>query len=373
MKAKALISFLFIAQLCWANMASPVRRGTESATVFSSRDIDIFSETIHITINPDFTTAKFIVEYTIYSDTSGTQIPLLFYARDYKDSFMVWVNNQRVNIRDIPDEYAAIEHSPFSAFSHSFNKDDEADGQNKVMIYWQEHNGSAYELNDLKYFETPLSEGKHVVRITYTANAWKDISGWVSTSSFRYSLSPAKFWKSFGTLHVTIEQEGTVRQLSTNIGVPEEKDIQAKNNWTFASLPAEYIEISSTPVVSTLASILIALSPLGLTIISGIILLALHLVLVKAYRRRNPERKYSPVVVWGSLLVPFLILLGYIFSFGLIDAAIGKDAGRYHGYTFLVMVLYPVLLLFYWLVVWLVDRREKRKLKMTVAPDELPS
>jgi hypothetical protein len=57
--------------------------------------------------------------------------------------------------------------------------------------------------------------------------------------------------------------------------------------------------------------------------------------------------------------VPFFTLAGYMLAFDLIDAAIGPAAGRTHGYTFLVLVVYPFLMPVYWLVMWLFDLRIK--------------
>lgn len=343
-------------------MSSPIGEGTMTGSAFTSKDINILSENIQIKIDKDYKTGKFIVEYTIQSDILGKQIPLLFYARDYKDSFLVWVDNQRINIQNIPEKYIHIDNSPFSMFSGSFEKNNQLNGSDEVSIHWYKNSGFVYKLNDLKYFETDIAKGTRKIRVEYTANVWTNISGWIKEYSFRYSLTPAKFWKSFGTLNISVEQEGTVRQLSTNIGQPVEKTFQAKNNWTFTKLPDEYIEFSYTPKANTLAKTLITIEPFGLSIIAGIILFGLHLLFVLWYRRQFPNKKYSPVVILGSLIIPFLILLSYMYSYDIIDNLIGEDAGRHHGYIFLVIVFYPILLPIYWTILWLLDRHQKRKM-----------
>jgi hypothetical protein len=68
----------------FANMASPVRRGTSASAAFGSRNIDILKEVLAINLNADFKTASFTVDYFINTDTAGKQIPLLFYAENYK-------------------------------------------------------------------------------------------------------------------------------------------------------------------------------------------------------------------------------------------------------------------------------------------------
>lgn len=364
MKIKTgLIFFLLLfGQLAQANMSSPIWEGTMTSSAFTSKDINILSEIIQIKIDKDYKTAKFIVEYTILSDISGRQIPLLFYAQDYKDSFFVWVDNKRVSIQTIPEKYTHFDNSPFSGFSSSKDDNNRNNERDEVTIYWWKNSGFVYKLNDLKYFETDIAKGLHKVRVEYSANVWTNISGWIKQYSFRYSLTPAKFWKSFGTLVISVEQEGNVRQLSTNIGEPIEKAYKAKNSWTFAKLPDDYLEFSYTPKANNLAKALITIQPFGLSIIAGVILFALHLFFSFRYRRQFVNKKYSPVVILGSLLIPFLILLSYMYSYDIIDNAIGEEAGRHHGYVFLVIIFYPVLLAIYWTTLWLLDRRQKRKL-----------
>lgn len=364
MKVKTGLKFflLLFGQFAQANMSSPIWEGTMTSSAFTSKDIDILSEFIHIKIDKDYKTAKFIVEYTIQSDFTGRQIPLLFFAQDYKDSFFVWVDNQKVAIQDIPEKYTRIDNSPFSMFSGSFEKNNHSNEADEVSIYWQKNSGFVYKFNDLKYFEADLLKGVHKVRVEYVANVWTDISGWIKEYSFRYSLTPAKFWKSFGTLNINVEQDGTVRQLSTNIGQPVEKTYQTKNSWTFTKLPDEYLEFSYSPKANNLAKTLITIQPFGLSIIAGVILFTLHLFCSFWYRRQFVNKKYSPVVILGSLIIPFLILLSYMYSYDIIDNVIGEEAGRHHGYVFLVIIFYPILLPIYWTIVWLLDRRQKGKL-----------
>jgi len=40
---------------------------------------------------------------------------------------------------------------------------------------------------------------------------------------------------------------------------------------------------------------------------------------------------------------------------------IGVDAGRYHGYTILTIFLYPVIMIVYLLIMWLLDFIIKKK------------
>lgn len=361
MKTKLLLLLLLLAQLCKANMSSPVWEGTQVSTAFSSKDIRILSERIHIKIDKAFSTAKFMVEYTIQSEVSGKQIPLLFYAQDYKDSFFVWVDDQRVDIQKIPEKYTHIGDSPFSTFAGPFERSRQVNSADEVTIRWSENAAFVYKINDLKYFETDIEKGTHKVRVEYTATAWTDVWGWVSEYSFRYSLTPAKFWKSFGTLNIQVEQEGEVKEFDTNLGHPAEQKFATINNWTFTKLPAEYFTFTYSPNINIVAKALIFITPLGIAVIIGLLLFAWHLVLVRRYRRKFVNKKYSPVVIVGSLIVPLLVILSYILAYPLIDGIIGDAAGRHHGYIFMVIIFYPILFPIYWIVIWLFDRQQREK------------
>jgi hypothetical protein len=359
MKVKIGIIFflLLLGQITKANMSSPIWEGTMTSSVISSRDINILSERISIKIDQSFKTAKFIVEYNIQSDLSGRQIPLLFYAKDYKDSFFVWLDDKKISILNVPIKH--YENSQFNGFANALQKEIDED---EITIYWEKGLGYVYKLTDLNYFETDIKKGVHKIRVEYIANVWTDISGWIKEFSFRYSLTPAKYWKSFGNLQIIVEQEGQLRELRANLGLPNEKQIKQINSWTFNKLPGEYFEISFSPKPNNIANALMKIEPFGLAVIAIICMAILHFILTKAYRRRNIQNKYSLPVILGSILIPFLSLLAYMYSYDIIDNAIGEDAGRHHGYVFLSIILYPIILVIYWIIFWLIDRIYKRKL-----------
>jgi hypothetical protein len=89
--------------------------------------------------------------------------------------------------------------------------------------------------------------------------------------------------------------------------------------------------------------------------------LSRHVNIVRETMRIVPNKYFFWVMIAGSILVPLLVLLSYIFSFSLIDLAIGPAASRNHGYTFLSLAFYPLLLLVYWPAMWLVDRAMARR------------
>ncbi len=349
-------TLLIFSQSSYANMASPITEGSKSAIAFSSRDVDILSEFIHIKIDKDFRTAFYEVEYTIQCDKAGMQIPLLFLARDYKDSFRVWLDDQPLALQNISDQ-----NSPDFSMQAYIGQQEVEKSPRQISISWDEHNSRSYPIDDLKYFHTELQKGVHKVRVTYSGNVWTDRSDWLRSSSFRYSLSPAKYWRSFGGLTLVVELAGTAEHISSNLGLPVEGKISAKNTWTFSKLPSEYILISLVPEPGKLAKQMMRLQPFGIAVIVSMLLVLIHLWLVVLYRKKNPAKPYSSVAIVGMLLMPLLFILSYLYAFDFIDYLIGEAASKRHGYVFLIVITYPVMLIAYGILVWLIDKFAKNK------------
>lgn len=356
MKVFILLILFAFSSISFANMASPYREGTKVASAFSSRDVDILKEKISVSLNKDNSDAYYIVEYTIKSDVNGNQIPLLFYAVDYKGDFKVWVDGREVTVQKIPDTYTS---GTFDGFSKSFYGNNY--GNPEVAIRWEENLSTIYKLNDLKYFELDLSEGEYVIRVEYTAAIWENRSDWIKEYGYRYSLSPAKHWKSFGSLEISVNANGFGEDIKTNLGKPSVGRLDSVAVWKFDKLPADVFEITYSPKVSSLANILLAMEPFGLSVVLGFILLIIHFLTVWKYRIDNPSKKFSWVMLVGSLAVPAAVLVFFVYAFSLIDDAIGIHASRYHGYNFLVILIYPVLMPAYMILMWIIDWLIKKR------------
>lgn len=354
--------FIFI-KISYANMASPIREGTKSADVFSSKDIDILKEKLSITINKEFTDANFTSEYFIRTDKEGKQIPLMFFAINYKDDFRVWVDGVEIKIISIPQDYLLSSGIiQLDGFSNSFNSSASDSERKVVRIQFEKNSAREYVLSELKYFEADLSKGDHKIRVEYTAIPWKDRSEWVNKYTMPYSLSPARHWRSFGELEIILNAEEFGKYISTNIGQPDSGNANTIAVWNFRKLPdVNVLEIEYTPEINSFTKAMIAIDPFGLTIIAGLILTLFHFIFIRDYRIRKPEKKFSWILIAGSIIIPFLILVFYILSYGIIDSMIGKDAGGYHGYTFLVLIFYPVILIVYFLIMWITDRIIKKR------------
>ncbi len=251
MKKFLVVILITFSSISFANMASPYRDGTKVASAFTSSEIEILKERINVTLNKESATAKYVVEYFIKTDKEGKQIPLLFYASEYKGDFKVWIDGKETAVQKIPDSYTG---KTFEGFSKSYNNNDIDNAE--VAIRWRENSSVIYKLNELKYFEVDLAKGEHTIRVEYVANVWENRSNWVKEYSYRYSLSPAKYWKSFGTLEITLDARGFGEELKTNLG-KQESGNQDSAVWKFDKLPADVFEISYVPKISSTAGLLI--------------------------------------------------------------------------------------------------------------------
>ena len=356
-----LLSLWLFAFAAHANMASPYYDGTKVGSPFGSNAISITKEQIFIKIDKDFNTAKFVVTYYINTPISGTQIPLLFVALDYSKDFKVWVDDSLVEIKKLPENF--IRQNTFlDNFRNSFPPNENYD--DRVEIKWEKEEYEDYSFSDLKYFEADLSKGTHKIKVAYTANAWRDKSDYIIKKSFRYSLTPAKYWKNFGSLHVEVEQEVAEKNYTINFGDGLTKIAALKKSWEFTKLPAEYINISYKKEMPKAAAFVINADPFYLMIVFGLLLFLGNMRLIYGYRKRPVQKITNPFVWFGSIVGCFLILVSYSFFYFFIDYLIGPEASGHMGYSVFMLGIYPILLLIYWGLLFFYDWYLKRKLKL---------
>lgn len=189
-----------------ANMASPYWEGSYSGSPFIARNVDILREKLHIKPSSDLKTATIEVTYYIRANKAGKQVPLAFYAADLKSDFRVWMDGEEVEAIAFPWDFA--KDGRFDNFSDIYGNytdiSGNAIGDGESTLFATANNGNEDSIDitteDLRYFETDITEGRHTIRVEYTAGAWVDESRWVRESEFRYVLSPAKYWRSSASL-----------------------------------------------------------------------------------------------------------------------------------------------------------------------------
>lgn len=346
-KTLFLICLLSLSFSALGNMASPFREGTKTGSVLSSKDIHILKESIYIKTDRYFRNAKYTVVYTIQTDTSGLQTPLLFLAMEYRNNFSVRVDNQLVKLLDFREQLTKDNLdkllSPFSNyFNSSFHFASDRDYQ---LFSYDSLHKRIRSSDSFKYFELNLSKGIHHITIEYNARVWRDLSDWITKYSFRYSLSPAKYWKSFGNLEIVLDRNEFKGSIYTNLGKPTQGSLENKAVWKFSKLPKEYILIHYNPPMNQWTKFLLWVSPWGITFFFITLTVVFHFIAIRKLKKRKKTVLW--IMLLGGIILPFFLLFYYPLSYDLIDYSIGDDASSYHGYVSLIILLYPIALMIY--------------------------
>lgn len=324
-------------------MSSPIEWGNHTSSIILSKDIDIKSESIDITIDKTLKKCRYEITYNIESDTINVILPLAFLALDYEKDFQVYIDGiphtepecDDCEILDLPNEH--LSNTPLSFSKHSFFD---------------------YKLNKLISFNIKLTKKDHEIKVIYESNVWVDKTDWVKKYSFRYSLEPAKYWKSFHNLTVKVNQ--TEINFTSNLGQPN-KTNDTVQTWEFNKLPGDQLILSYTPNTNIIIKALILISPTGLTFIFMILCILYHYNQIKNLREPKKFKSFT----LPSFALSFLVYLFYNFIFHFIDLLIGEHASRHHGYIFLTIIFYPIVFLLHLLILQLLIKK-KNSLQHTV-------
>ena len=339
------------------NMSQPTYDGTQVSAPFINQYVNITHENIFITPKSDLT-AFYKVEYQIESLKDGVDLPFIFYAMDYVGEFKIWVDGVKVQVDSV------IDVGNKQDFEYSIDSGDAPSNYINFSFNFRDNEGLYASSADLKYFIASLSKGKHIIVVEYYSTVWVDLSDWVKEYSFRYSLSPARKWKSFGPLDVSVDCTEFGEHFVSNLDSGLVKSDNAKpliSHYHFNKIPADFISLTWIPKVGFFANALIFIGPFGLMLILFFGLVYTHFRMVRIYRRNNLYRGISVVVALGSVLVPFLAMSSLFFFYPFIDWVIGEQASEYHGYYFFIFVLYPIVWPIYWLCMIGIDRYYKQR------------
>ncbi len=330
-------------------MASPVNEGTFGTRPFISQYVNILHENLHITIDENFEYADFVVEYQIQAEKSGTQIPLLFYASSYYENFTVTIDGKEVTLarqEDFWNAYGA-EKEKLTNFHYLYNADRKE--VTEIENQFQYGRSERINLNDFLYFETDISEGNHTIKVTYKATNWRYKHNRLNEDSFLYALAPAKYWKSFGTLNITIDTSKVKDKVSINVGTPKTGEINGIATYEFSKLPVEVLQISRVPKLSGFAKFLMKIESFWFAIILISLLVLFHIWHMFQFRKKHPRRKFSTPAITGAIILPFIFTIVLIFASLWIDAAIGEPyaSGRESYGAFFSFLYFPKYLLYY--------------------------
>jgi len=343
----------FIPFLLNINMASPVIQGTMGSSPFLSKHVDVLYENLHIKIDKNFEYADFNVEYHILSSKDGISIPLLFYASEYYEDFKITVDGKSVELLKTEDLFEIVDKEQFNDFSSLFDANQKDFKMNKD----HEPNGLPnLQIKDFLYFKSDISQGVHKIQVSYRASRWTYKDSWLKSYSFRYALAPAKFWKSFGTLNVAIDATNFKEPIEVNIFSENDIQVESVTEMKFLELPADVLLINYNPRVSAFTQFLIDFGPFNLSLVVALILVVLHILMMKKYRKRFPNKKIAIPALVGGFFIPIAFVIGFILFNLLIDNIIGEHAsGQYSYGAFYSIMNLPKYWIIYLIMAFIID------------------
>ncbi|MFZ9847742.1 MAG: hypothetical protein ACO3EE_06265 [Flavobacteriales bacterium] len=292
-------------------MASPIYEGSCVSAPFINQHINIIHENIFITPKPNLI-AFYKIEYQIESLEDGIDIPFIFYAMDYSGEINILKDGVKIQVDSVVDVGNKQD------FEYAIDAGDAPSNYINFSFAFRDNEGLYASDKDLKFFTTNLPKGKHVIVVEYNSTVWLDLSDWVKEYSFRYSLSPAKKWKSFGTLDVYVDCTEFGEEFISNLESGLVKDDNVKplvSHYHFNKIPADFISLTWTPDVNFFADALVFVGPFGLMILLLIGVIVYHIILIRKYRKNNLKKRFSVVVIVGSLIVPLIPMSSLFFFF----------------------------------------------------------
>ena len=226
----------------------------------------------------------------------------------------------------------------------------------RVEVPFSETETASYYIDDLISFNADLKKGKNTIVVSYFALNAYNRHNWYKKPTIEYSLYPSKFWKSFENISINIHSETPFKIDSSNIGMPmniSKNEYNTSYSWQLKKIPTDVLSIQVSPKISLLSSTLIAIEPFGIAVLVLIILIIFHVKYLITESKRE-EARFNKPLWYGNLIIPVVFVLVLLFSYSLIDWTLGENAGRFHGYTFLVIFALPVFWIAYSLCTWLV-------------------
>jgi len=330
-------------------MGNPEIPGQNLNSPFVHENIDILKEDILIKLDSSFVYADYHVKYSILSSKQGIKIPFIFYAPTYENGFTLFINNNAVELKTIPEDFnldTELAQSDLNRFFTGVFPEIESAELVKIPL---DSSGYIFEpIQEFIYFEMDIPEGESTIELSYKARAWSNNSGYLEDRNFRYALFPAKQWRSFNTLNVTLDASAFDGEIVTNMGSPKEGDLTTIAGWSFDTLPLHEIQIHYKPEISMLGKFFMKVDPFLISIFLLLAYSVLLVFLVKKYRKHYTRPKLSWVGIVGVLLLPFIFVgsilgLNYLFKLSL-EGHASHHLG--YGYIMAIVILFiPLLIL----------------------------
>lgn len=331
--------FLFLSNFLFGNMAKPWVDGSDHSVMFANSGLSVTHEhiSIDITQNSDGDYASnYTITYHIFSEKDGI-VPFAFIGINLN-------NDPKIISNNINEKRILIQKNELTNFP--FIKEEEKD---EYIIKYDEKSEKSIELSDLIYFKTHLKKGNNTISISYKGYLKYNTYGLERAYTLNYALYPSKFWKSFGPIAIDLKLPDNVEIKNSNFKYTQNGNVV---NFIINKISTDDFTIIFTKKKSAFAQLLLFLEPSGIAYICLFVLFTLHLVIIKK-RKPNPVKKPLLQLFLETLLISFMVYTIYFISFPFIDFFANEH--NKNGYIFLMIFTLPFFILFYFLIISLIN------------------
>ncbi|WPL49083.1 hypothetical protein [Sphingobacterium bambusae] len=338
------ILLFFVPFYLHANMAQPYFEGSHNAALYGHKNCSVLREVIDIDVRKDsledhlYTVFK--VHYHLQSNNE-VDLPLLFLALSWSDTHVIKVNGKTIS--HLPLTTANVQEFPFITKGRMENK------EQFYQAAYSKNESITVKLKDLLYFKAPLHKGTNDIYIEYRADFGFQTYGFLKNYRLKYSLYPSKFWQSFGPIAVNLHLNGLAEITQSNLGKAKIENDVVK--WQLSSFDNN-LDITINHRTNLLGKALLLIQPIGMATLAFIGLSIAHAMLFKRFKR---TRNW---IFWlGIFVLPALFYTIFLFSYDVIDHVLGYSSR--HGYVFLSVVTYPLLVIVYGLLFAIWKRKHR--------------
>jgi hypothetical protein len=346
---------------CRSNMASPILIGSTVGEPFIAQNVEILQENIYITLDSSFQLATYHIRYELKAMSTSNDVPMLFYAPEIHSNFSVLLDGKSVPL--MPFSAYSSDKVAIEQYFEPYYADNKENADVEIPLGLDNSEKTSISISELKYFLMNFDKPTHIVDVYYDAKPYIDKRGWVKKYIFRYSLAPARYWKSFGDLNIHLDATQFRETISTNIIAETfSGDSQERASWTMHDLPKdEMILINYVPSVSALAKWMIRISPFGFAVILAAFMVFIHLFIISNYRK-SQSKGFLWIKVFGIILIPIIVYISMLLFYDLTYKAIGIHAAKSQGYGLVfLIILVPIAMLGYGMIVFLWDYFMQKK------------
>lgn len=331
--------------------------GVQVSSAYFNSNIDVISETINMDVSEHFRKASHTVQYEIYNNQAGAQIPLFFNLHRGTRSVEYPTTNADINITvngspiTVKNKENSVSKALFVNFFKSYIKEPDL----RDLDIYDSKNYTNNLLDYVSFIETDLEVGYHTIIASYDVMpSYRDRSGITYEYSYDYRFIPIKLKQGSTNTSIHLNFDG----ITENVNVETFDDNYEKftgiadDVLTFKKPLPDMVSYTYKRQFSGLVKVLVKGPFLGFFILFCVLAARWHIREIK----KSSDLKFSSIIGYiliASLFIPFISIVSYtlyeFLVYTVIDAEIIDDMSTFFGtiaYFVLLLILAPFYAVF---------------------------